>query len=465
MNIIEHKIIGNYEAKIRLVNTHSTFSARIYFSGDRNIDKAGFLDISQDNFSIGRTIAGKENIWKKYRTDYNGKLDIKILRKGGFFRFWINEHTAHIRGPMGEWMGEGEPWETNMSIDTINAIAVESFIIESLPWLSEHNEPIIKHGPRGSFYEEQAIPGCILELDGIYYMYFMAGMSGDEEGASKRTIGLAVSKNLIDWRVHPTPVIELGDANFSHDNLYPGSAVIAPDGRITIVYAAQKFPRWEGFGMAMSESPYGPFQQYPGNPIYKHFNENAHEFDLIETENYDSRYLMLYAGFTPEPDTGLPGDRAYLITSDDLVNWEFNEKNPVFIPSTLDNWDGTHIRPRSLNRIDGLWYLWYEGCHGWKPPYPDGEDLQHWDTVGLARSEDLHQWEYYPKNPALPGLGTKGQFDSQWVGWPRMVVKDGIGYVFYTGSGSILPSIGMRQISINDLDNWGSEGGDKIVVI
>ena len=46
-----------------------------------------------------------------------------------------------------------------------------------------------------------------------------------------------------------------------------------------------------------------------------------------------------------------------------------------------------------------------------------------------------------------------------------MVVKDGIGYVFYTGSGSILPSIGMRQISINDLDNWGSEGGDKIVVI
>ena len=62
MNIIEHKIIGNYEAKIRLVNTHSTFSARIYFSGDRNIDKAGFLDISQDNFSIGRTIDGKENI-------------------------------------------------------------------------------------------------------------------------------------------------------------------------------------------------------------------------------------------------------------------------------------------------------------------------------------------------------------------------------------------------------------------
>ena len=51
MNIIEHKIIGNYEAKIRLVNTHSTFSARIYFSGDRNIDKAGFLDISQDNFA------------------------------------------------------------------------------------------------------------------------------------------------------------------------------------------------------------------------------------------------------------------------------------------------------------------------------------------------------------------------------------------------------------------------------
>ena len=53
--------------------------------------------------------------------------------------------------------------------------------------------------------------------------------------------------------------------------------------------------------------------------------------------------------------------------------------------------------------------------------------------MGLARSPDLKNWSYYPRNPALPALGIGAErFDNTWTGWPRMVVKDDVGYVFYT---------------------------------
>jgi predicted GH43/DUF377 family glycosyl hydrolase len=82
-----------------------------------------------------------------------------------------------------------------------------------------------------------------------------------------------------------------------------------------------------------------------------------------------------------------------------------------------------------------------------------------WDTVGLARSQDLVNWEYYPRNPALPAAGiSKEQFDTDWVGWPRMFVKNGVGYVYYTGG----KHIGLRTISLKELTNWNSEGGKTI---
>ena len=178
---------------------------------------------------------------------------------------------------------------------------------------------------------------------------------------------------------------------------------------------------------------------------------------MIRAEGLPHRYLLFYAGFTPEPQHGLAGDRGYLLYSDDLVNWHADERSPIFGPGTLDNWDAIHVRPRSLNKVGDTWYLWYEGCNTWKP-----EGVSHhgwWDTVGLARSKDFVNWEYYPRNPALPGLGIGAdQFDSNWVGWPRMYIKDGVGYVFYTGNAQV----GLRTIRLEDLTNWQTEGGETL---
>ena len=54
----------------------------------------------------------------------------------------------------------------------------------------------------------------------------------------------------------------MGDANYPHDNIYPGGAVLTPEGKVAIMYAAQKFPDWTGFGLATADQPLGPFDHY-----------------------------------------------------------------------------------------------------------------------------------------------------------------------------------------------------------
>ena len=452
-----HKIVGNYEINLEIESSNSKCSHKVLFSANQDLSKLAYLEIKENQFIISRKLGKQVSVWKEYSFDGNFPWKIKILRKGNYFRLWVNQETGAIRGPLGEWENYHEPWESFIGLEVPENTKIEYFNVTSLPWLSEHNKPVIQHGPDGSFYEQQAIPGAILKFNNEYFMYFMAGMQGDQEGSAKRSVGVAISQDLIDWEVQPEPIIKLGEINYSHDNIYPGGAVITPEGKVAVMYATQKFPDWTGFGLAIADQPLGPFTHYTNNPVYKHFS-HAHEFDLVHINN--EQYLLFFAGFTPNPARGTAGDRGYLFYSDNLIDWKPDTYNPVFSPETLRNWDAIHVRPRSLNYINNTWYLWYEGCNHWTPP---GHNESYWfDTVGLARSKDLIEWDYYPRNPALPGLGTSGQFDQNWVGWPRMVIKDEIGYIFYTASGNIPPSIGLRRIPIQQLINWETEGGETI---
>lgn len=457
MTIIKNKIEGNYEMNLEVSGNGLPKYAKVFFSATQDLSNRAYLEITVNGFNVGREMGGITDTWKEY--DGVGSLpwNIRVLKKGNYFRFWVNQAHGSIRGPLGEWEGYYEPWEAYIGVEAPEGVKIKSFTVTTLPWLSQITEPVIPRGPEGSFYEQQAIPGGVIEYQGKYYMYFMAGMKGQQEGSSKRRIGVAESNDLINWDVHPEPVIIFGQPGFPQDNLYPGGAVITPEGKIAVMYAVQLYPDWKGFCLATADHPLGPFEKYAGNPVYD-FGMPHHEFDLVRVDHFDYRYILFFAGVTLNPPSGPAGDRGYLIYSHDLRNWTKDSNNPVFSPETLDGWDSVHIRPRSLDKIGDTWYLWYEGCVNWKPPGGDS-GLSFWDTIGLARSQDLYNWEYYPRNPALPGLGiSANQFDANWVGWPRMFIKDGIGYVFYTGGAQV----GLRTIAINQLTNWESEGGKSI---
>ena len=447
----EKSIKGNYEMNLVLTGSDGPRSAKVFISGNEELSKHAFLEISDDSFKIARQTDDGVTVWKEQAGVGKPPWKVKVLKKGNFFRFWVNDATGWIRGPLGEWEKVYEPVENSVGVEATEGLEIQSCTVTTLPWLQQINDALITRGPKGSFYEKQIIPGAILEYEGRYYLYFMAGMEGNQEGSSRRTIGVVISDDLENWHVHPEPLISYEDSQ-AYDNIYVNGAVVAPDGKIAVIFSAQKFPEWVGFMLATAENPIGPFTLSP-KPVYKHFAQ-AHEFDLIQVDHPDYRYILFYAGYTPEPRRGMSGDRGYLIYSDDLVTWRADERNPVFGPEAVDDWDSVHMRPRSLNRIGDTWYLWYEGCNNWKP-----EGSSHhgwWDTVGLARSKDLHNWERYPRNPTLPGLGVNAdQFDSNWVGWPRMLIKDNLAYVFYTGNGQT----GLRTIPVDELTNWESENG------
>jgi len=460
------KFVGNYEMNLEV--SGAGHLVKVFFSANEDLSKRAYLEITSNGFNVVREIADRRWVCKEYPGVGTPPWKIKVLKKGNFFRFWVNQVTGWMHSPLGAWThptDNFESWEAYAGVEVPDGGEVTSFTVTTLPWLSQITKPVIPAGPEGSFFEQQAIPGGLIRYQGTYYMYFMAGMRGDEEGASRRAIGVASSPDLIAWTVHPEPVITYGDSgSWEPTGIYPSGAVVTPEGQVAVMYAAQKFPNWNGFGLAIAEHPLGPFQKYPGNPVYQH-NGPAHEFDLVHVDSPDYRYLLFYAGFTTNPPGGPAGDRGYLLYSDDLLNWKADERNPVFGPETRDNWDAIHVRPRGLNRVGDMWYLWYEGANHWIPKTKTFDGQVHhgwWDTVGLARSTDLIHWEYYPRNPALPGLGMGAeQFDNTWVGWPRMFIKDGIGYVFYTGGGA-QPSVGLRTIEIDRLTQWEGEGGETI---
>ncbi|MCD6286384.1 MAG: hypothetical protein J7M39_10785 [Anaerolineae bacterium] len=59
----------------------------------------------------------------------------------------------------------------------------------------------------------------------------------------------------------------------------------------------------------------------------------------------------------------------------------------------------------------------------------------------------------------LPALGISAeQLDNTWTGWPRMAVKDGFGYVSYTGNAQVC----LRTIRIDQLTDWDSESGESV---
>ena len=460
--MITRRITGNYELSAIVAGADSnpsasTPAARIRFSGSDG-SVSVYLIVDGQGFRVARQDGEICTILKDYPGGVPPPWEIRVLKKGNFFRFRVNGKAGWIRGPSGEWDGMYDPWENTVALEGTGGF--ESCTVTTLPWLDRQTEPVIARGPAGSHYEKQIIPGAILEIDRRFYMYCMAGMAGGQEGSSRRTVAVAESDDLRSWEVHPVPVLSHADA--PGDNIYVNGAVVSPDGRIAIMYAVQQYPDWLGFMIASADDPKGPFTPHSANPVYRHFNNAAHEFDLQRVDHLDYRYIMFYAGYTPRPSDGWPGgDRGYLLYSDDLVDWREAEQNPVFGPESADDWDAVHVRPRSLNRIGDTWYLWYEGCNVWTPAGASGRE-QWCDSVGLARSTDLKNWSYYPRNPALPALGIGGErFDNTWTGWPRMVVKGDTGYVFYTGNAQV----GLRTIPIRRLVDWDSEGGETIRIV
>jgi predicted GH43/DUF377 family glycosyl hydrolase len=447
---IKGKVKGNYELNVTIEGDMTeTSKAQIYFSGNDDLSTCGFLEISGNGFTLMRRLHGTSpEVIKKANVTIGLPMNIKILKQRSYFLFWVNNATEWMQGPMG-FDKEFEPWVSSIGVNVQKGLSVKSASLTELPMLSQFNNVVLAHDKKGTSWKDcQVVPGTILKwTDGQYYMYFMGATYGNREsGATHRSIGVASSSDLIHWTITPEKLIQpFGELA----EYFPGGAIIQPDGRIALMFTAQnKDQKWQGFYLATATTSDGKFRiENNGNPVYK-FENTAHEFDLVQVDNPNYKYMMFFAGFIPSV-----GDRGFMVYSNDLKTWTEDKTWSNFKPQTTDNWDAIYVRPRSLNKLGDIWYLWYEGVNNY--------NHYSYDVVGLARSKDLYNWEYHPHNPILCGMGESAeQVDNTWTGWPRMVIKDNKAYVFYAGSN---PSrnpvdICMRTMSIEELTDWNKTG-------
>ena len=70
---------------------------------------------------------------------------------------------------------------------------------------------------------------------------------------------------------------------------------------------------------------------------------------------------MIYAGSSEYKDYPANFGLAY---SNDLINWTKYADNPIFHRGEKGNWDEGGIWFGTINKINNLYYMWYEGFGG-----------------------------------------------------------------------------------------------------
>ncbi len=120
---------------------------------------------------------------------------------------------------------------------------------------------------------------------------------------------------------------------------------------------------------------------------------------------------MYYSGWSDQNGVWSVG----LATSTDGINWEKYSGNPVL---SGNGWDFV-IRPQSIVKRNGIYYLFYTGGLGYNC------------KIGVATSEDGYNWERYSGNPVMT-------YDKDWegegIGFPSVIYENNQFEMVYQGS-------------------------------
>lgn len=150
-------------------------------------------------------------------------------------------------------------------------------------------------------------------------------------------------------------------------------------------------------------------------------SDNIYAPDVVRVS--DSLCLMFYGG-----QGGDGHDRIFLATSTDCRHWASwpDRADPAPI---LDNGSSNHVNDPSVVVVGGTWYLYYTDA-------ASAED----DRIHLATSTDGFHWA---KQGMVLDVGGGGTWDSQKVGRPSVVVRDGQFWMYYDGNDGSARHVGL----------------------
>ena len=257
---------------------------------------------------------------------------------------------------------------------------------DGVTWQAHAGNPVTRPGPAGSFDDLGALDPAIVEADGRFLLYYTAVPQERPEsvgrgwGHSVKSIGLAVSDDGLRFE------------RWGNEPLIPAFAaapeVVRHAGEYWMFYSALD-PRG-GTDICLVRSP-DPYRfDHTRRRIVLTVGEPGSWEGLTVTTHRIFRdnglWYMVYAGSDRHEDTPWHFGVA---ASHDLVTWTRYPGNPIFERGPEGTWDDCGIWYGTTEKIDGVYYMWYEGRSSGEPRHiadtrPGGRGRGGISQIGLA---------------------------------------------------------------------------------
>ncbi len=163
------------------------------------------------------------------------------------------------------------------------------------------------------------------------------------------------SNDLITWTKHPA-IVDTAAVKWARRAMW-APAIVQKDNKYYLFFGAndiQSDAETGGIGVAVSNTPGGPFKDYLGKPLVDKFHNGAQPIDQFVFKDADGKYYLIYGGWRHCNIARLKDDFTGFIPFDDGV---------VFKEITPDKYvEG----PFMFIRNNKYYFMWSEG--GWTGP-------------------------------------------------------------------------------------------------
>lgn len=200
------------------------------------------------------------------------------------------------------------------------------------------------------------------------------------------------SKDLVTWEKHPS-VLDTSAIKWARQAMW-APAVIEKEGKYYFFFSANDIQRpsrdgWDpnndinhfgGLGVAVADSPGGPFKDHIGKPLLSEFYNDAQPIDQFVFKDTDGTYYMIYGGWSHCNIGKLNADFT------GFEPWEDGELFHEITP------EGYVEGPFVFIREGKYYFMWSEGGWGndsYKVAYAMSDNINGpWDRIDTILESD-----------------------------------------------------------------------------
>ena len=262
----------------------------------------------------------------------------------------------------------------------------------------------------------------VIRFQGRFLMYYSIHGYTDTSGIVHGWgIGIAESKNLIDWK-------RIGEVNVDADALYERKGFAAPcalvvDGKVNLFYQTYGNGVNDAICHATSEDGIY-FTRNKTNPIFHPTGDwNCGRAIDAEVVHYKGKYFLYYATRDKPYKVQMQG----VAVAQGNTNFNRSEWKNISVDSSILKpelaWEGECVEGASIIKKNGKLFMFYAGAYNNAP-----------QQIGLASSSDGIHWSRVSNTPFLAN-GKPGEWNSSESGHPHIFSNPvGDDYLFFQGN-------------------------------